>query len=99
MKGGTPSSCPCSCCECEIAPSLCAVLQTAFCVSPRDMYIAEENTTLSQYATLTGVSSVCVCVCVCVCVKGKGCVCVCVEGEGGGESAGWTEWCVYLRWV
>ena len=46
------------------------------------MYIAEENTTLSQYATLTGVSSVCVgvggwgggvgdgvCVCVCVCVQ------------------------------
>ena len=81
MKGGTPSSCPCSCCECEIAPSLCAVLQTAFCLSPRDMYIAEENTTLSQYATLTGVSSVCVCVC--VCLRGGVCVCVYVwKGRG-----------------
>ena len=50
------------------------------------MYIAEENTTLSQYATLTGVSS--------VGVGGGGwemvCVCVCateVKNFGGGKES------------
>ena len=48
------------------------------------MYIAEENTTLSQYATLTGVSSVC--------------VCVCVGGGGGGDGVGVCGGCSVCGW-
>ena len=54
---------------CDSSVIVCCACFRLSSVFPRDMYIAEENTTLSQYATLTGVS----------------CVCVCVGGGGGGE--------------